>query len=134
MKLWTVTPLLLALAACSSNPEPAPTPQPVVQTPASPPLTPAGNYEFSTVVEGQTITGTMQITGTPGAYSGRILTNMFPEIPVVGATVEGRKVIVKASMPDGELTINMNFGEGLNFTGNWELGGQTGNFTGRKLP
>ena len=96
-------------------------------------LDPAGTYEFSTVVDGQAVTGTMTITGAPGAYTGKIVTNMFPEIPVIGAKVEEKTVIATASMPDGELTIRMLM-DGHQFTGRWELAGETGEFNGKKLP
>ena len=81
----------------------------------------------------ETVTGTLTIAGTPGTYTGKIVTNMFPEIPVVGARVEDKTVIATAMMPDGELTIRMLM-DGMQFTGRWELGGETGEFTGKKLP
>ena len=96
-------------------------------------IDPVGAYEFSTVVDGQAVTGTLTIAGTPGTYTGKIVTNMFPEIPVVGARVEDKTVIATATMPDGELTIRMLM-DGMQFTGRWELGGETGEFTGKKLP
>lgn len=132
---WPMTAAVLLFAACSSAPETTtPTPQPAVQTPPAPvAVDPAGSYEFSTIVDGQTVTGTMAISGTPGAYRGRILSNMFPEIPITSVTVFQRKMVVKGSMPDGEVTLNMAF-TGQDFVGNWELGQMTGDFTGKKLP
>jgi hypothetical protein len=97
-------------------------------------LDPVGSYEFATVVDGQTVNGTVNITGTPGAYTGKILTSMFPEIPIHGAVVEGQGMIVRARMPDGELTLNMKFTD-ANFVGRWDLGGvQGGDISGKKLP
>lgn len=137
MTKWPMTVAVLALAACSSAPEvttTTPTPQPAVQTPPAPvAVDPVGNYEFSTIVDGQTVTGSMHITGTPGSYTGRILTSMFPEIPITGVTTFQTKMIVKGNMPDGELTLNLAF-TGPNFVGNWELGTMSGDFTGKKLP
>jgi hypothetical protein len=135
MKMLTLAPLALLLAACASSPSPAPAPAPVVIVAPKPaPLDPAGSYEFTTVVDGQTVTGTMDIAGTPGAYTGKILTNLFPEIPIVGAAVEGNAINVRASMPDGELAIHMVFEAGPDFKGNWALGGDTGDFNGKKKP
>jgi hypothetical protein len=137
MKTVRMTPIALLLAACASTSEqPAATatvtaqPQ-TVQVAVAP--DPVGAYEFTTVVDGQTVTGTMHIEGTPGAYKGRIITSVFPEIPIVGATVEANVVNVKASMPDGELAIRMAM-TGQEFKGNWTLGSDSGEFNGKKLP
>jgi hypothetical protein len=100
-------------------------PKPVV-------IDPVGAYEFSTIVDGNAVTGTLTITGTAGAYSGKIVTSTFPEIPITGARVEDKTVVAIGSMPDGELTIRMLM-DGTNFTGKWELGGETGEFNGKKL-
>ena len=88
----------------------------------------------TTALFAQTVTGTLHIEGAPGAYKGRIITTVFPEIPVVGATVENNNIInVKASMPDGDLNLRMVM-EGANFKGNWTLGADGGEFNGKKLP
>jgi hypothetical protein len=132
MNIWKLMPVI-AVIACASSEQIATTPQPVVTTPAVVAIDPVGSYEFSTTVDGQAVTGTLTIGGTAGAYTGRIVTNMFPEIPVTGAKVEDKTVIATGSMPDGELTIRMLM-DGMNFTGRWELGGDTGEFNGKKLP
>ena len=134
MNSFKLLPIALVIAACaSSQPEPvvtpAPTPQPVVAVV----LDPAGSYEFATAVDGQIVSGTMSITGASGDYKGRILSNLFPEIPITSAAVEGQNMIIRGNMPDGELTLNLKF-DGPNFTGNWALGGQSGEFSGKKLP
>ena len=132
MKKWTLLSAMLLLGACASSQTAATdTAQPTVVARA---VNPVGAYEFATKVDGQTVTGTLHIEGTPGAYKGRIVTSMFPEIPVTGATVEnGNTITVKAVMPDGELTLRMVM-EGMNFKGNWALGADGGEFNGKKLP
>lgn len=143
MKTCTVAVLAISLGACASTATQTAAVDPVrpsaVVQPPPPPPAPAfeipGAYEFTTVVEGQTVTGTMFVTAgaTAGMYGGRITTNMFPEIPVTGASSSGQSVTVKASMPDGgELTITIVM-DGANFRGKWELGGDSGEFNGRKL-
>jgi hypothetical protein len=138
MKLFRLIPAVVLVAACASS-----TPQPPAQattTPAQPDakmsttavIDPVGAYEFSTVVDGQTVTGTMHVEGGPGNYKGRIVTSVFPEIPIVGANVESNVVILRGSMPDGELTMRLTM-EGQNFKGNWMLGGGSGEITGKKL-
>jgi hypothetical protein len=79
------------------------------------------------------VTGTMHVEGGPGNYKGRIVTSVFPEIPIVGASVESNVVVLRGSMPDGELTMRLTM-EGQNFKGNWALGGGSGEITGKKLP
>jgi hypothetical protein len=137
MKTMRIVPVILLLGACASSQQPAATTtaasQPAATRQATAVLDPVGAYEFSTVVDGQTVTGTMHVEGTPGNYKGRIITSVFPEIPVVGASVEANVVNVKASMPDGELNIRMVM-EGPNFKGNWTLGSDGGEFNGKKLP
>ena len=134
----TLAPIVLLLAACASRPVPetpgntAGAPQPVVQ-PTSAIVDPVGTYEFTTVVDGQTVTGTMHVEGTPGNYRGRILTSAFGEIAIVGASVETNILNLRANMPDGELAIRMVM-EGANFKGNWSVGGQSGDISGKKLP
>lgn len=136
MRAWTVAATMMTLAACSSS-EPAvrvttPTPPAAVVVPAA--VDPVGSYEFVTTVQGQEVKGSMNVTGTPGAYTGTILTSMFPEMPVLGATVAGQAMIVKTTTSDGEILLHFKF-EGANFTGHWEFNGQPGgDFTGKKLP
>jgi hypothetical protein len=132
---------VMLMAACASGQEKAattttPTPTAAAAVAATAKVVvidPVGAYEFSTVVDGQSVTGTLTIAGAPGSYTGKIVTNMFPEIPVIGARVEEKTVIATATMPDGELTIRMLM-DGNQFTGRWELGGETGEFNGKKLP
>ena len=132
MKLSRIIPTILLLGACASSQQTAT--DTAQQATAQAAVDPVGAYEFATTVDGQTVTGTLHIEGAPGAYKGRILTSVFPEIPVVGATVENNNVInVKANMPDGELTLRMVM-EGMNFKGNWTLGADGGEFNGKKLP
>lgn len=137
MKTMRMVPVVLLLGACASSQQPATTAtattQPAATRQATAGIDPVGAYEFATVVDGQTVTGTLHIEGTPGNYKGRILTSVFPEIPVTGATVEANVVNVKASMPDGELNLRMVM-EGMNFKGNWTLGSDGGEFNGKKLP
>jgi hypothetical protein len=134
MKTFRMLPVVLLLGACASAPQPEPAVAPPAAVKQAAVVDPVGAYEFTTTVDGQTVTGTLHIEGAPGAYKGRIITTVFPEIPVVGATVESNNIVVaKASMPDGELTLRMVM-DGMNFKGNWTLGADGGEFNGKKLP
>ncbi|HET9441162.1 MAG TPA: hypothetical protein VFO52_13380 [Longimicrobiales bacterium] len=135
MKTLKFLPVALLLGACASaQQQPAQTTTAAVQpVQSNAAVDPVGTYEFSTVVDGQTVTGTLHVEGTAGNYKGRIVTSVFPEIPVTSAAAEANVVTVKGSMPDGELNIRMVM-EGANFKGNWTLGAESGEFNGKKLP
>jgi len=49
--------LVLILAACAGGPPPEP--------PAPPPFNPAGTYDFSMAIQGQSLDGVLTISGTP---------------------------------------------------------------------
>ena len=136
MVTFRLLPVALLLGACASSQTPqtatvASGPPAAAQTPA-PALDPVGSYEFSTMVDGQSVAGTMHVEGAPGAYKGRIVTSVFPEIPITAASTEGNVVILKGSLPDGDLNIRMTM-EGSNFKGTWALGADSGEISGRKL-
>jgi len=115
----------LLLAGCGGRaaaPEPAPRA-----------LDPVGTYEFQTSVEGQPLTGTIHITGAPGSYTGRIVTGMFPEMPIRSVSVAGQQLLLSAQAPDGQIVeIRLNF-TGPTFTGAWTLGDQSGAIAGRRV-
>lgn len=142
----------LLLAACSSSPQaaprtsPAPAPSPQAATPApapapapapvpaptpSTPTSAAGIYDFSTTVQGTTVTGVATVAMENGRPSGTIATSATPEVAIKNATVEGQKVTVVADSPDGEIVLEFNM-NGQDFTGTWWYGGQSGSLTGRK--
>jgi hypothetical protein len=76
MKSFKLMSAAILFTACASTPQPpaqsttAPT-QPAATQQATAAIDPVGSYEFSTVVDGQTVTGTLHIQGTPGNYKGR---------------------------------------------------------------
>ncbi len=137
MATFRLLSVALLLGACASSQQPqtatvASGPPAAAQTPA-PALDPAGSYEFSTMVDGQSVTGTMHVEGAPGAYKGRIVTTVFPEIPITSASTEGNVVTLTGALPEGDLKIRMTM-EGSNFKGTWAIGPDSGEISGRKLP
>lgn len=139
MKAFATALLLLSAAACTTAPATGPAPAPMPAAAAAPApaassaVNPAGRYEFTTSLQGQMLTGTMEITGTPGAYAGRITTSATPPIPITTVTVEGQNMTVAGDTPNGTLTIRMTMGEGGAFTGNWTLAGDGATLTGKRL-
>ena len=83
-------------------------------------------------MNGQPVTGTMEITGTPGAYTGRLTSSATETITVSGATVEGQTMTVTAETGNGTLTIRMTFAADGTFTGAWALAGDGATLTGRR--
>lgn len=141
MKTILAATLALGLAACATaktSTTEAAAPAPVtatttttVATTPSAALNPVGEYEFATQVNGEAVTGTIEITGTPGAYGGRIVTLKFPEFTVRSASAAGQELTVVAETPNGNVTFRMAF-TGNTFTGGWTLGGDTAAITGRR--
>jgi hypothetical protein len=132
--------LALSLAACATANTGTPAPDATVTTTtttttvattSSAAVNPVGEYEFATQVNGEAVTGTIEITGTPGAYGGRIVTLQFPEFTVRSASAAGQELTVVAETPNGNVTFRMTF-TGNTFTGGWTLGGDTGPVTGRR--
>ena len=119
MKALSAAVTLLLMAACAT----------AARAPA--PLDPVGRFEFSTLFQGQPLDGTIEITGAPGAYTGRLMAGDIPEIPLSTVAVEGSELVVGGMTPNGELRMRMVF-VGNEFTGGWTLAGDSGELTGRR--
>ncbi|HEV7589395.1 MAG TPA: hypothetical protein VGO40_14860 [Longimicrobium sp.] len=139
MKAFATALLLIAAAACTTMPatEPAPAAQPAAAAPTPPAapaaVNPVGRYEFATTLQGQMLTGTMEITGTSGAYAGRITSSATGPITITTVTVEGQTMTIAGDTPNGTLTIRMTFTDGGAFTGGWTLAGDGATLTGRRV-
>jgi hypothetical protein len=123
-RLFALLPLTLFLAACAGTGEPAPPPGP-------PPLNLVGVYECTMSGEGQELPMTMTFSGSEGAYTGSIDTEMG------GATMEdiavdGNLVTFWVS-PDPNFSIYfaLDF-EGDSFTGTLDGGEFVADVYGKK--
>ncbi|HEY8470829.1 MAG TPA: hypothetical protein VIL18_14350 [Longimicrobiales bacterium] len=74
----------------------------------------------------------MEITGTPGAYSGWIRGEGLPPIAVTSVTVQGQKMRIAALLDGTPVAIDLDF-DGTQFTGSWSTGELSGTLSGRKL-
>lgn len=137
---WTGMLALVATACASAAPEPAATPgiqaaqSATAVQPKSATVDPAGIFEYSTTVDGTQMAGTFEINRRDdGSYSGRILSPMFPAIPITRVSVEGTNLIIGASMDGQALTMNLNF-TGDRFAGTWSFGDGSagGNVSGKR--
>ena len=122
---------LLAACAPAATPPADPTPAATVAPAPAAAVNPVGTFEFTTSVDGNMLTGSIEVAGSPGAYTGTIRTSATPDIPVSGVLVSGQQMIVTADTPDGPLTLTLNF-SGDNFTGGWTLGGGSGELRGQR--
>ena len=131
----TAAVVLTACASGGSGAAAAPAPAMAAPAPVVPvkpaPVNPIGTFEFATEVNGSPMKGTMSIAGSPGAYTGKMASDVLPEMPITSVTVDGQTVKLVADTPNGAVVVNLAF-NGVIFTGNWELGGQSGAMTGKR--
>jgi hypothetical protein len=130
---------LALLAACAPASPGAPTvsPTPAQTTPEAATmaasLNPVGLFEFTTPGdEGEEVKGTIEVTGQPGTYGGRIRAGN-DEIPITEVAVTGQRMVVNAETPGGTMTIILDF-TGDTFIGGYTLRGDTGEMRGRRVP
>lgn len=96
-------------------------------------LDPVGTFEFETVVQGQTIGGSMEITQSESGFTGTIWAEGQPEIPIQSVTVDGALMTIFAMIPEaGELIIELEF-DGDEFAGSWALGFDGAELSGRRV-
>ena len=114
--LFALFPVLAA--ACASGPS------------GPPPFDPVGTYSYSAGMDGMTMSGTMAIEGTEGAYSGSLQSEMGA-VPITSVVVMGQAVTIEGSGPQGPLTLEFVVTDGA-FMGTWAMGGMGGSFTGSK--
>lgn len=134
MKRTLSAAALVLLAACAAN-DPAleSAPEPTTTVAAAPALNPVGVFEFTTSVDGNPMTGTIEITGGPGAYGGVIRTSATPDLPIMGVTVEGDEMTILSSVNGETLTMRLTFA-GNDFTGGWTVADDSGDMAGRRRP
>ncbi|MDE2751404.1 MAG: hypothetical protein OXI83_02395 [Gemmatimonadota bacterium] len=110
---------LLAAVACATTPA------------GPPPFDPAGSYEYTAVVEGQPLSGTMTIEEAEEGYEGTILSAAFPPIPITSVTVEGQAGTIEAAGPGGPLIVEFTVTDDM-IQGMWSMGLEGGDFTATK--
>ena len=139
--------LALALAACSSNPSPTPpapqpspsarpAPAPPVQpaavparapavapapaptpAPAAAPYTLAGEWEWSSMFQGQLYSGTMTLELSGGSYTGTMRVSGQFDATVRTASLSGNTVRIALDSPQGEMVLEAQFTDANTLTG-----------------
>ena len=103
--------------------------------PRAPAFDPVGTYDFSADVQGTAMAGTLQLRRTDQGLTGSFSTPASGEISLESVTTEGRKLMLKARLPDGEVTMNLDFAADYRFTGDWSLSaGMGGSISGTRRP
>ena len=108
-----------ALAACATAPA------------GPPPFDPVGTYNYAADVDGQNFPGTMSIEMGEGGYTGSVMSDAFPPLPIQSVEVDGQTVTILVSGPEGPLTIVGTVIENV-IEGTWEMGEGSGSFTATK--
>lgn len=97
-----------------------------------PPFDPVGTYSYSAEVDGQIVPGSMTVEAAGDGYTGQIMSDFFPTIPINAVTVVDQAVTIEASGPDGPLLIEFVAVEGT-LDGTWAMGEQGGTFSATKM-
>ena len=67
---------------------------------------PAGKWTFSTADDsGASMSGTMEITGRPGAYTGTIVNGTNPPLPINDVLTSATGAVILANPPDGGVVV-----------------------------
>ena len=110
------------IAACASAPR-------------APAFDPVGTYDFNADVQGSAMAGTLVLRRTDQGLAGSFSTPASGDITIESVSTDGRKLLLKARLPDGEVTMNLDFAADYRFTGNWSLGaGMGGSISGTRRP
>jgi hypothetical protein len=133
--------------ACATSPAATPnrpTPTPSTTQAAPPPstsvapssaLNPVGTFDFTAIgPDGSTASaGHFTITGTPGNYKGRVEREGMGGTDLTSVTVDGQTMRLVASIPEGAVTLTLNFAAGGNdFTGRWNIENLEGSISGKR--
>jgi hypothetical protein len=127
--------VLLVVAGCSTPVQQAPvqaTPEPAA--PAQQAFDPVGVYDFRTDVDGMAILGTLALRrDEQGQLQGTLSTDVTGGLALTSVTVEGRRALLRAPTPEGELYMQIDFAADDRITGGWELStGPSGTVTGQR--
>jgi len=100
--------------AAAPAPVPAPAPTPA---PAAAPFTLAGEWEWSSIFQGQLYSGTMTLELSGGSYSGTMRVSGQFDATVRAASLIGNTVRIVLDSPQGEMVLEAQFTDANNLTG-----------------
>ena len=94
-------------------------------------LDPVGRYDYTSVANGQTITGTITISRAVSGLTGVMTTGVTRDLAFETVRVSGNRVTLESAVPPAravELTVN-----GADVTGTWQMGAMGGSLKGKRL-
>jgi hypothetical protein len=99
------------------------------------PFDPVGKYSFSTVTDaGAPISGTMEITGTPGAYKGQSTLNDGTVLGITEVMTSPNGLMAVSELPNGGIAIVKLVRDSAGkYTGAWGQIAATYNITAQKI-
>ncbi len=96
---------------------------------------PVGTYEFTTVSNNQTVTGTITISKTETGWSALLESpsGQLPPLTTTSLKVDGKDVTITIPFGDvGEILVELTL-EGDDLTGRWTFGMESGDLTGKRI-
>lgn len=105
----------------------------LIKGPAVNLLKPTGEYEFSSIDDGQSFVCDLKIEGEPGTYRGTVkrrdkdISFSFSDVGI-----SGEKMIIVADVRSSVFVLRLYF-TGDTFTGNWSLGSDGNELKGKRL-
>ncbi len=98
-------------------------------------IDPVGTYEFTTVSNNQTVTGTITISKTETGWSALLESpsGQLPPLTTTSVKVEGKDVTITIPFGDvGEILVELTL-EGDDLIGRWTFGMESGDLTGKRI-
>lgn len=133
--LLTVAQKASAQGADPAKPT-APAPAaPAAGAPVAADVNPVGSYVVNLTAQGNLMALTAKIEKkTDGGYTGSVMSDAFPPMPINSVKVSGAKITITVTAPDGsEAVINMEL-KGDDISGDWSMPNDGSKVTGKKLP
>jgi hypothetical protein len=111
-----VQPAAVPARAPAVAPAPAPAPAPT-PAPAAAPYTLAGEWEWSSVFQGQLYSGTMTLELSGGSFAGTMRVSGQFDATVRAGSLSGNTVRVVLDSPQGEMVLEAQFTDANTLTG-----------------
>ena len=125
------------LERAATTQPPAPPARPAAPTPPPAPkdINPVGAYGLNLVAQGNAIAVTLRIERRQdGSLGGTVSSEVIPVLPVTGVEVAGNAIKVYVTGPGGESVVLNLIVEGDDVRGDWSMGSDGSQLSGKKLP
>ena len=134
---WLVLLTVVATACASGSATPpaaTPTPAPKVQAPPPDPSAALlGHWAYTAGVQGETYTGTLDLTRDAEGWHAKVVDNAMGELPVASVAVAGTTVTVVVHAGDGTSTVKATLQPDGTVSGDVLTDGGEGTFSAKKV-